>query len=446
MGLIAAFGALGVGAWTCPGFGQDAFPGSTRPRGSPCRSPSCCRSSACSGSGPPPPGRVASPRQPAALRRGGRPHALVGVLAGAVQAIEPIETLVDGDGTPLFGTTWSTRASYVVLSADDRRCSAASSTGRRSSSAAPSRGRRPRRGPAAPRRHRAVGLPRPRSPGCSASPAGPASCRRRQRRRHRGPQHRLGRRRRAPRPRRRRLRRPARRGPSAATRLPGDDPWTGHTLEWATSSPPPVGNFASLPAITSEAPLYDARHRTEEVDGLMATAAAASPLAPPRRRRPAGRGSCSSAPPSVPSPRPGRRCAARRLPAGAGRPPRRRAPLPCPTASSCRSRPANMGMATLAMSVVTMAWAVYALAQRRPCPRLPRARRSPSCSASPSSTPPSTCTSSSPCRSPALRYGRAALRHHRRPPRDGRRRPALRRPSWASRPSAASSPGATPRA
>jgi heme/copper-type cytochrome/quinol oxidase subunit 1 len=41
---------------------------------------------------------------------------------------------------------------------------------------------------------------------------------------------------------------------------PGDDPWNGHTLEWATSSPPPVGNFAGLPEITSEAPLYDARH------------------------------------------------------------------------------------------------------------------------------------------------------------------------------------------
>ena len=45
--------------------------------------------------------------------------------------------------------------------------------------------------------------------------------------------------------------------------LPGDDPWSGHTLEWATSSPPPAGNFASLPEITSEAPLYDAR-RPEE--------------------------------------------------------------------------------------------------------------------------------------------------------------------------------------
>ena len=45
---------------------------------------------------------------------------------------------------------------------------------------------------------------------------------------------------------------------------PGDDPWGGHTLEWATSSPPPAGNFASLPEIASEAPLYDARRPAEE--------------------------------------------------------------------------------------------------------------------------------------------------------------------------------------
>jgi heme/copper-type cytochrome/quinol oxidase subunit 1 len=41
---------------------------------------------------------------------------------------------------------------------------------------------------------------------------------------------------------------------------PGDDPWNGHTLEWTTSSPPPVGNFAEVIEIASEAPLYDARH------------------------------------------------------------------------------------------------------------------------------------------------------------------------------------------
>ena len=52
-------------------------------------------------------------------------------------------------------------------------------------------------------------------------------------------------------------------GAARSRDLPGDDPWGGHTLEWATSSPPPVGNFASLPPITSEAPLYDARHAEE---------------------------------------------------------------------------------------------------------------------------------------------------------------------------------------
>jgi cytochrome c oxidase subunit 1 len=39
-----------------------------------------------------------------------------------------------------------------------------------------------------------------------------------------------------------------------------DDPWGGHTLEWATSSPPPRHNFDKpLPPIRSYAPLFDAR-------------------------------------------------------------------------------------------------------------------------------------------------------------------------------------------
>ena len=41
----------------------------------------------------------------------------------------------------------------------------------------------------------------------------------------------------------------------------GPDPWLGQTLEWATSSPPPRHNFASLPAIRSFAPLLDERER-----------------------------------------------------------------------------------------------------------------------------------------------------------------------------------------
>ncbi len=40
----------------------------------------------------------------------------------------------------------------------------------------------------------------------------------------------------------------------------GDDPWLGHTLEWATSSPPPPHNFENaLPPIRSYAPLLDLR-------------------------------------------------------------------------------------------------------------------------------------------------------------------------------------------
>jgi cytochrome c oxidase subunit 1 len=39
----------------------------------------------------------------------------------------------------------------------------------------------------------------------------------------------------------------------------GDDPWEGQTLEWATTSPPPRHNFASLPPVRSHAPLLDLR-------------------------------------------------------------------------------------------------------------------------------------------------------------------------------------------
>ncbi|HET7486461.1 MAG TPA: cytochrome c oxidase subunit I [Acidimicrobiales bacterium] len=40
----------------------------------------------------------------------------------------------------------------------------------------------------------------------------------------------------------------------------GDNPWDGHTLEWATSSPPPEHNFTSLPPIRSNRPVFDANH------------------------------------------------------------------------------------------------------------------------------------------------------------------------------------------
>lgn len=46
-----------------------------------------------------------------------------------------------------------------------------------------------------------------------------------------------------------------RKGPPA-----GDDPWDAWTLEWATSSPPPEYNFASLPEVRSRRPLWDLKH------------------------------------------------------------------------------------------------------------------------------------------------------------------------------------------
>jgi cytochrome c oxidase subunit 1/cytochrome c oxidase subunit I+III len=37
----------------------------------------------------------------------------------------------------------------------------------------------------------------------------------------------------------------------------GDDPWGAPTLEWATASPPPPYNFASVPIVRSASPLWD---------------------------------------------------------------------------------------------------------------------------------------------------------------------------------------------
>ncbi|HWF86412.1 MAG TPA: cytochrome c oxidase subunit I [Vicinamibacterales bacterium] len=40
----------------------------------------------------------------------------------------------------------------------------------------------------------------------------------------------------------------------------GSDPWDAWTLEWLTSSPPPVYNFAELPTVRSRRPLWDLKH------------------------------------------------------------------------------------------------------------------------------------------------------------------------------------------
>ena len=43
-------------------------------------------------------------------------------------------------------------------------------------------------------------------------------------------------------------------------KVAGDDPWDAWTLEWATSSPPPVYNFEELPEVHSRRPLWDLKH------------------------------------------------------------------------------------------------------------------------------------------------------------------------------------------
>jgi cytochrome c oxidase subunit I len=40
----------------------------------------------------------------------------------------------------------------------------------------------------------------------------------------------------------------------------GANPWEAWTLEWATSSPPPSYNFATIPTVTSRRPLWDIAH------------------------------------------------------------------------------------------------------------------------------------------------------------------------------------------
>ena len=39
--------------------------------------------------------------------------------------------------------------------------------------------------------------------------------------------------------------------------LAGDDPWNADTLEWATTSPPPVENFVRIPVVRGRHPLWD---------------------------------------------------------------------------------------------------------------------------------------------------------------------------------------------
>lgn len=262
-GLIAAFGALSVGAWAMPGFGEDAFPWLYD---LPWVAVSIAIVVPVLGllglwALAAKQGRITA-TSPMLFSLAAGTMLLIGVLAGAVQAIKPIKTLVDTDASSLFGTTWSTAvASYVVLA------TAIAMLGAVVYWAPKGIGSSFQEGLA-----RIVGLLLLAGTVLWSFPALIAGL----------------------------LGQPGAPGATPAENvntiealniatavggvllalalvgfvvgllravrsddLPGDDPWSGHTLEWATSSPPPLGNFASLPEVRSEAPLYDARHHEE---------------------------------------------------------------------------------------------------------------------------------------------------------------------------------------
>ncbi len=58
----------------------------------------------------------------------------------------------------------------------------------------------------------------------------------------------------------------------------GNDPWKANTLEWFTTSPPPVNNFDVIPRIRSVEPMKDIRR--EVAAGAKQTASVAQPEAP----------------------------------------------------------------------------------------------------------------------------------------------------------------------
>ena len=67
--------------------------------------------------------------------------------------------------------------------------------------------------------------------------------------------------------------------------IAGANPWDAPTLEWATSSPPPVYNFAHIPVAETNTPLWDNRGdlpvvtglRVDEKEMLLTTVVAATP-------------------------------------------------------------------------------------------------------------------------------------------------------------------------
>jgi cytochrome c oxidase subunit I len=50
--------------------------------------------------------------------------------------------------------------------------------------------------------------------------------------------------------------------------IAGPDPWKGNTLEWFTTSPPPVNNFDTIPRVRSVEPMRDIRRQVERETGV----------------------------------------------------------------------------------------------------------------------------------------------------------------------------------
>jgi cytochrome c oxidase subunit 1 len=51
----------------------------------------------------------------------------------------------------------------------------------------------------------------------------------------------------------------------------GPDPWKGNTLEWFTTSPPPVVNFEAIPRVRSVEPMKDIRRQVARQTGVTDT-------------------------------------------------------------------------------------------------------------------------------------------------------------------------------
>jgi cytochrome o ubiquinol oxidase subunit I len=65
-------------------------------------------------------------------------------------------------------------------------------------------------------------------------------------------------------------------------REPTGDPWDGRSLEWSTSSPPPVFNFAVLPTVTDDEPYWSVKQQAREQKRLVTLEPHYEPIEMPR--------------------------------------------------------------------------------------------------------------------------------------------------------------------